>query len=79
MRFHSDGPAIPDILLERCNAGRVVFLCGVGISVPSGMQDFIDLTKHVIDFFDPRVNSETEPSLTSDFRYLHLMDLVERS
>lgn len=58
MRFHSDGPAIPDILLESCDAGRVVFLCGAGVSVPSGMPDFIDLTKHVIDFFDPPVNSE---------------------
>lgn len=58
MRFHSDGPAIPDILLESCDAGRVVFLCGAGVSVPSGMPDFIDLTKHVIGFFDPPVNSE---------------------
>lgn len=58
MRFHSDGPAIPDILLERCDAGRVVFLCGAGVSVPSGMPDFIDLTKHVMDFFDPASDSE---------------------
>lgn len=58
MRFHSQGPAIPDVLLERCDAGRVVFLCGAGVSLPSGMPSFIGLTKHVIEFFDPPEDSE---------------------
>ena len=53
MRFHADGPAIPDILLERRDAGLVVFLCGAGVSLPSGMPDFVGLTKHVIDSLDP--------------------------
>ena len=53
MRFHADGLAIPDTLLERRDAGRVVFLCGAGVSMPSGMPDFVGLTRHVIDFFDP--------------------------
>ena len=58
MRFHPDGPVIPDVLLERCDAGRVVFLCGAGVSVPSGMPNFVDLTRHVIEFFDPPADSE---------------------
>ncbi|WP_415906499.1 SIR2 family protein [Neptuniibacter sp. QD72_48] len=58
MKFHSDGPSIPDILLERCDAGRVVFLCGAGVSSPSGMPDFIGLTRYVIEFFDPPEESE---------------------
>lgn len=58
MRFHSDGPSIPDILLERCDAGRVVFLCGAGVSQPSGMPTFVGLTKHVIEFFDPPADSD---------------------
>jgi len=58
MRFHPDGPSIPDILLERCDAGRVVFLCGAGVSLPSGMPTFVGLTRHVIEFFDPPANSE---------------------
>ncbi|WGI27303.1 SIR2 family protein [Halomonas alkaliantarctica] len=53
MRFYADGPSIPDILLTRCDAGRVVFLCGAGVSKPSGMPDFVGLTQHVIEFFDP--------------------------
>ncbi len=58
MRFHPDGPSIPDILLERCDAGRVVFLCGAGVSVPSGMPNFVDLTRYVTEFFDPPADSE---------------------
>jgi len=58
MRFHSDGPSIPDILLERCDAGRVVFLCGAGVSFPSGMPTFVGLTQHVVEFFDPPADSD---------------------
>jgi NAD-dependent SIR2 family protein deacetylase len=58
MRFHPDGPSIPDILLERRDAGRVVFLCGAGVSLPSGMPTFVGLTKHVIEFFGPPADSE---------------------
>lgn len=58
MRFHSDGPSIPDILLARCDAGRVVFLCGAGVSLPSGMPTFVGLTRFVIEFFDPPADSE---------------------
>lgn len=58
MRFHPDGPSIPDILLQRCDAGRVVFLCGAGVSLPSGMPNFVELTQHVIEFFDPPADSE---------------------
>jgi len=58
MRFHPDGPSIPDILLERCDAGRVVFLCGAGVSLPSGMPTFVGLTQYVIEFFGPPADSE---------------------
>ena len=58
MRFHSDGPNIPDSLVNRSDAGRVVFLCGAGVSFPSGMPTFIGLTQHVIDFFDPPEDSD---------------------
>ncbi|MCK7613469.1 SIR2 family protein [Roseibium sediminicola] len=58
MRFFAEGPSIPDTLLERCDAGRVVFLCGAGVSFPSGMPTFLGLTQHVIEFFDPPEDSE---------------------
>ena len=49
MRFHSDGPSIPDLLLERCEAGEVVFLCGAGVSVNSEMPDFDELIEFVVE------------------------------
>lgn len=58
MRFSADSPSIPDVLLARCDAGRVVFLCGAGVSQPSGMPSFVELTQHVIEFFDPPVDSQ---------------------
>ena len=58
MRFHPEGPSIPDILLERCDEGRVVFLCGAGVSVPADMPSFVELTRHVIEYFDPPPDSE---------------------
>src|SRR6056297_1588313 len=58
MKFFSDGPSIPDVLLERCDAGRVVFLCGAGVSFNSGMPTFLGLTEHVIEFFHPPESSE---------------------
>ncbi|MDH6148859.1 MULTISPECIES: hypothetical protein [Paraburkholderia] len=58
MRFDPNGPSIPDILLERCDAGRVVFLCGAGVSSRSGMPTFVGLTQYVIEFFDPPADSE---------------------
>ena len=58
MKFDPDGPSIPDILLDRCDAGRVVFLCGAGVSQPSGMPTFVGLARYVIEFFDPPVDSE---------------------
>ena len=64
MRFYSDGPSIPDLLLERCDAGRVVFLCGAGISINSGMPTFLGLARHVIDFFDPSADSQIMKAFT---------------
>ncbi|MCA3896415.1 SIR2 family protein [Vibrio vulnificus] len=58
MRFNSDSPDIPDVLLERRDKGRVVFLCGAGISFSSGLPGFAELTKHVVDFYQPAEDSE---------------------
>lgn len=59
MRFLETGPNIPDTLLERCDRGNVVFLCGAGVSIPSGMPDFIKLTRYVVEYFDPPEDSAT--------------------
>lgn len=58
MKFFADGPSIPDLLLEKCDEGRVVFLCGAGVSIPSKMPTFKELTQYVINFFQPADDSE---------------------
>lgn len=60
MRFFENGPNIPDQLLHRQDQGRVVFLCGAGISINAGMPSFYKLTKYVVDFFDPPKDSLIE-------------------
>ena len=40
MQFVTDGPDIPDALLQAHEEGRVVFFCGAGISYPAGLKGF---------------------------------------
>lgn len=49
MRFIANGPIIPDDLLTARDAGRVVFLCGAGVSAPSGLPGFKDLTEETMN------------------------------
>ena len=49
MRFIKDGPSIPDELLIARDEGRVVFLCGAGVSrARAGLSDFFGLASDVI-------------------------------
>ncbi|HFD86105.1 MAG TPA: hypothetical protein ENJ35_00335, partial [Gammaproteobacteria bacterium] len=43
--FVSDGPDIPENLLQVHEEGRVVFFCGAGISYPARLPDFRGLVK----------------------------------
>ncbi|AXO14398.1 SIR2 family protein [Thalassospira indica] len=53
MRFLANGPNIPDHLLKKRDEGRCIFLCGAGVSIPSGMPQFYGLAEYVIDKLDP--------------------------
>ena len=63
MRFLSDGPDIPDELLYECDKGNVVFLCGAGVSIPSGLPSFSILTQKVAAKFDPDPSSPVTQAL----------------
>lgn len=63
MRFLSDGPDIPDELLYECDKGNVVFLCGAGVSKPSGLPTFLELTVKVAEKFDPDPSSPVTQAL----------------
>ncbi len=47
MRFFADGPSIPNALIAARDEGRVVLLCGAGVSRPAGLPDFFKLAKQV--------------------------------
>ena len=49
MRFLPNGLNIPDELLEARDQGKVVFLCGAGVSYPAGMPNFLELAKYVVE------------------------------
>jgi hypothetical protein len=47
MQFITNGPDIPDALLQAHEEGRVVFFCGAGISYPAGLPGFEGLVKEI--------------------------------
>ncbi len=47
MQFISNGPDIPDGLLQALEEGRVVFFCGAGISYPAGLPGFKGLVEQI--------------------------------
>ncbi len=50
MRFVADGPSIPDDLLVARDEGRVVFICGAGVSqARANLPNFFQLTRYVIE------------------------------
>jgi hypothetical protein len=51
MRFHENGPNIPDELILAQRRGQVVFFCGAGISVPAKLPSFLGLARDVMRTF----------------------------
>jgi NAD-dependent SIR2 family protein deacetylase len=49
MKFTPDGPDIPTDLLNASVRGKVVFLCGAGVSQPAGLPNFKTLTQRVFE------------------------------
>jgi hypothetical protein len=47
MKFSANGPAIPDRLVDESLHGRVVFLCGAGISKSAGLPLFKELVDRI--------------------------------
>lgn len=56
MQFVTDGPDIPNTLLQAHEDGRVVFFCGAGISRPAGLPGF----KGLVDSIYKDVNTVME-------------------
>jgi hypothetical protein len=50
MQFITNGPNIPDELLQAHEEGRLVFFCGAGISYPAGLPGFEELVEKIYNF-----------------------------
>jgi hypothetical protein len=47
VQFVTNGPDIPEALLQAHEEGRVVFFCGAGISYPAGLPGFKGLVENI--------------------------------
>lgn len=50
MQFITNGPNIPDELLQAHEEGRLVFFCGAGISYPADLPGFEELVEKIYNF-----------------------------
>ncbi len=77
MQFITNGPDIPDALLQAHEDGRVVFFCGAGISYPAGLPDFKGLV-HEIYRRNSTAPSDIERAALDRGQYDATLDLLER-
>lgn len=77
MQFITNGPDIPDALLQAHEEGRVVFFCGAGISYPAGLPGFKGLVEQIY-----RLNgtgpSDIERDALDHGQFDATLDLLER-
>lgn len=77
MQFLTNGPDIPEALLQAHEDGQVIFFCGAGISYPAGLPGFEGLVdaiyKHIGTTLDP-IEKETYKRK----QYDATLDLLER-
>ncbi|WP_290509058.1 SIR2 family protein [Alcanivorax sp.] len=77
MQFITDGPDIPDALLQAHEEGRVVFFCGAGISYPAGLPGFKGLVEQIYGLSGTAL-SEIEREAFERGQFDATLDLLER-
>ena len=65
MQFVTNGPDIPEGLLQAHEEGRVVFFCGAGISYPAGLPSFEGLARALYENLGVTPNPVQQAALTS--------------
>lgn len=58
MKFVANGPDVPEKLIREHEEGNVVFFCGAGISIPSGMPSFCSLVEKLCEEFGEEFTSD---------------------
>lgn len=77
MQFITNGPDIPDALLQAHEEGRVVFFCGAGISRPAGLPDFGGLVQRLFQQAG-EPSDETESDLIGQSQFDRAIGHYER-
>ena len=73
-----DGVDIPIELREQLEEGKIVFFCGAGVSKPSGLPLFKELTKQVIDELTIKMNPLLQEAFDAN-NYDKVFNLLEQS
>ena len=77
MQFITNGPDIPDALLQAHEEGRVVFFCGAGISYPAGLPGFKGLVEQIYQL-NGTAPSDIEREALDRGQFDATLDLLER-
>ena len=77
MQFVSNGPDIPDALLEAHEEDRAVFFCGAGISYPAGLPSFKGLVDEIYRRLGTNL-TESEDEAYKQEQFDTTLDLLER-
>lgn len=75
--FVTNGPDIPERLLQEHEEGRVVFFCGAGISYPAALPDFRGLVDQLFVKLGT-TRKAIEEKAYQDKKYDATLDLLER-
>lgn len=76
MQFVTNGPDIPEALLQAHEEGRLVFFCGAGISYPAGLPGFKELVDKIYEYAGTNRNS-IEQEEYDRHRYDVVLNLLE--
>lgn len=77
MQFVTNGPDVPEALLQAHEEGRVVFFCGAGISYPAGLPGFKGLVNEIYRLTGTTL-TEIEQAVFDRDQYDATLDLLER-
>ncbi|MCY4587444.1 MAG: SIR2 family protein [Bryobacterales bacterium] len=71
-----DGPDIPGELIQKQEAGEIVFFCGAGISVPTGLPSFPRLVKRLYASLNVSLTSSDEKMIERG-EFAEALDILE--
>jgi hypothetical protein len=77
VQFITNGPDIPDALLQAHEEGRMVFFCGAGISYPAGLKNFEWLVEQIYRL-NGTTHSDIEDEAFKRGQFDATLDLLEQ-